>query len=198
MSTKYRFKNHDEVSGWLLVDALKEAARSKIITAETVIQQAGREDWVSAGKIPGLIPSATAATVTTVTAVEGEPTAQSVEHNRISKPPVRAAESIHHLLHRMLHHTIEVCACNDEHRGDAILPGTLTAVTMEGLMIEFAEFAAIAYIPLTRIRSAVISKDFPVIGTPRHGEIVRIEVDSLPSMRDLKRSPADAPRAVGV
>lgn len=195
MSTKYRFKNHDEVSGWLLVDALKEAARSKIITAETVIQQAGRDDWVSAGKIPGLIPRAA---VAVIAAAEVEPIAHPNEHNRISKVTARPAESIHHLLHRVLHHTIQVCARNDEHRDNPILSGTLTALTMEGLMIEFAEFDAIAYIPFTRIRAAVISKDFPAAGLPRHGEIVRIEVDSLPSMRELDRSPAEAARAVAV
>jgi hypothetical protein len=55
-------------------------------------------------------------------------------------------------------------------------------------MIEFADPAAIAYFPLTRIRAVTISARFPVNGSPRGGEGLLIDVDSLPDISALATS----------
>ncbi len=179
VGVKYRFKNGDEVSGWLAADALKEAARSKIVTEETFIQQAGRDDWIAASSIPGLLIVAQ----TPVQTVAQEAPNETPRHDH--KPQTRPPESIHHLLHRALHTTIQVSAHGGEHQGDQYLLGNLLALTIEGMMIEFLEFSAIVYIPISRIRSAAILTNFPPLGPPRKGEIVRIDVDSLPDLQTM-------------
>lgn len=192
MGMKYRFKNGDDVSGWLLVDALREAARSKIVTAETQIQQAGRDDWIPASKIPNLIP--VVREPVEIEVKEPPPETPRHEHKTLTRPP----ESIHHLLHRALHTTIQVCAHGDEYQRDQFVQGVLTGLTTEGMMVEFLEFASIVYIPLTRVRSVVISANFPALGPPRKGEIMRIDVDSLPDLKALTShsSKASSPAAV--
>ncbi len=192
MGAKYRFKNGDEVSGWLLADALKEAARSKIVTAETFIQQAGRDDWISASSVPGLLNVAQNPVEPEVKEMPREMPRQ--EH----KSPTRPPESIHHLLHRALHTRIQVCAHSGEHQSDQFLVGVLAGLTIEGIMIEFTEFAAIVYIPLVRIRSAAILTNFPALGPPRKGEILRVDVDSLPDLQTLINHSAKASTGASV
>ena len=189
VGVKYRFKNGDEVSGWLLADALREAARSKIVTAETFIQQAGRDDWISASSIPGLL---------NIEQNPAEPEAKEMPRETMKhelKPATRPPESIHHLLHRALHTSIQVSAHGGEHQSDQFVVGVLAGLTTEGMMIEFSEFSAIVYIPLTRIRSAAILKNYPALGPPRKGEIVRVDVDSLPDLQTLINHSAKASTA---
>lgn len=192
MGVKYRFKNGDEVSGWLLADALREAARSKIVTAETYIQQAGRDDWISASSVPGLL---------NIAQTPAEPEAKETPRETIKhelKPATRPPESIHHLLHRALHTSIQVSAHGGEHQSDQFVVGVLAGLTTEGMMIEFSEFSAIVYIPLTRIRSAAILTIYPALGPPRKGEIVRVDVDSLPDLQTLINHSAKASTAASV
>ncbi len=192
MGVKYRFKNGDEVSGWLLADALREAARSQIVTAETFIQQAGRDDWISASNVPGLLNVAQ-------NPVEPEAKEMPREMPRQEhKSPTRPPESIHHLLHRALHTRIQVCAHGGEHQSDQFVVGVLAGLTIEGMMIEFTDFAAIVYIPLVRIRSAAILTNFPALGPPRKGEILRIDVDSLPDLQTLINHSAKASTGASV
>ena len=192
MGVKYRFKNGDEVSGWLLADALREASRSKIVTAETFIQQAGRDDWISASSIPGLLNIAQ----TPIETEAKETKRESPRHEH--KLPTRPPESIHHLLHRALHTTIQVSAHGGEHESDQFVIGVLVGLTTEGMMIEFSDFSAIVYIPIARIRSAAILTNFPALGPPRKGEILRIDVDSLPDLQTLIRPSSKAPAATSV
>lgn len=180
MGVKYRFKNGDEVSGWLLVDALREASRSKIVTAETYIQQAGREDWISASSIPGLISTGQSHHEETE-----EKNSVAEAHRHDARNATRPPESIHHLLHRALHTTIQVSAHGGEHQGEQFVQGVLTGLTTEGMMVEFSDFAAIVYIPISRIRSAAVLTNFPALGPPRRGEILRVDVDSLPDMNSM-------------
>lgn len=192
MGVKYRFKNGDEVSGWLLADALREAARSKIVTAETYIQQAGRDDWISASSVPGLL---------NIAQTSAEPEAKETPRETIKhelKPATRPPESIHHLLHRALHTSIQVSAHGGEHQSDQFVVGVLAGLTTEGMMIEFSEFSAIVYIPLTRIRSAAILTIYPALGPPRKGEIVRVDVDSLPDLQTLINHSVKASTAASV
>ncbi len=189
MGDKFRFKNGDDISPWLTAEALREAARSKIVVTETQVQKAGREDWVSAGSISGLVPIVKPA-VESETAQTPTPTTEPsrLDHKNAARPP----ESIHHLLHRALHTNIQVCAHEGEYSGDRFIQGKLEGLTVEGCMIEFPEFAAIVYIPLARVRSAVISMSFPALGPSRRGEVVRLEVDSLPDMSSLGAGGASA------
>ncbi|MEY4787377.1 MAG: hypothetical protein RL692_1271 [Planctomycetota bacterium] len=192
MGVKYRFKNGDEVSGWLLADALREAARSKIVTAETYIQQAGRDDWISASTVPGLLILAQ----TPIESEAKETQRESPRHEH--KLPTRPPESIHHLLHRALHTTIQVSAHGGEYESDQFVVGVLVGLTTEGMMVEFSDFSAIVYIPLARIRSAAILTNFPALGPPRKGEIMRIDVDSLPDLQTLLSHATKASAATSV
>jgi hypothetical protein len=192
VGVKYRFKNGDEVSDWLLADGLREAARSKIVTAETYIQQAGRDDWISASSVPKLLIIAQ----TSIETETKETQRESPRHEH--KLPTRPPESIHHLLHRALHTTIQVSAHGGEHESDQFVIGVLVGLTTDGMMIEFSDFSAIVYIPTARIRSAAILTNFPALGPPRNGEIVRIDVDSLPDLQTLIRPTSKAPAATSV
>ncbi len=181
---KFRFKNGDEVSPWLLAEGLREAARSKIVTAESHVQKAGRDDWVPAASIPGLIPVAQVRVEPEVRDESHTPPPElvrTVDHRPAGRPP----ESIHHLLHRALHMQVQVSAHGGEHHGDRFIPGMIVGLTVEGVMVEFADYSAVVYLPLARIRSVVISTTFPGLGPPRRGEVVRIDVDSLPDMSEL-------------
>ncbi|MSR44691.1 MAG: hypothetical protein EXS15_04940 [Phycisphaerales bacterium] len=181
MGVKFRFKSGDFISGWLVADGLRDAARAKTLLPDSQVQQAGRDDWVSAGSIPGLIPAA-------VVERPVDTETKEVEHARAEQRQAqRPPESIHHLLHRALHMAIQVTA-HDDHQNDQINSGTLIGLTVEGLMVEFAEFSAVVYIPLNRVRSAMISNKFPALGPPRRGEVVRIDVDSLPELSTLVAS----------
>ena len=191
VGVKYRFKNGDEVSGWLLADALREAARSKIITAETFIQQAGRDDWISASSVPGLLSVAQ-------NPVEPELKEPRETPRQEHKSPARPPESIHHLLHRALHTTIQVCAHGGEHQSDQFVVGVLAGLTTDGMMVEFADFSAIVYIPMVRIRSAAILTSFPALGPPRKGEVLRVDVDSLPDLQTLINHSAKTATAASV
>lgn len=176
MGVKYRFKSGEFISGWLLADGLREEVVKKRLTAESTVQQAGRDDWISATAIPGLLVAAAAPPVTPSVPREHEGTRVDPRHG------TRPGESIHHLLYRVLHMTIHVVSHDDAHDGEAALAGLLVGVTAEGVMVEFAQFGAIVYIPLSRVRSACITAKFPTVGPPRRGEVVQIDVDAIPDL----------------
>ncbi len=176
MGVKYRFKNGDFLSGWLSAEELRDAVTKKKLTPESTVQKAGRDDWIAANLIPGLFVVAAPAAVIEAPAKESEPSRVDPRHG------TRPGESIHHLLYRVLHMNIHVVAHDEAHEGEHALAGTLVGVTAEGVMVEFVQFAAIVYIPLTRIRCACITSKFPSLGPPRRGEIVQIEVDALPDL----------------
>ncbi len=178
VGVKYRFKSGDVVSGWLLSDGLREAVAKKQLNADSKVQMTGRDDWVSASSIPGLLSVAPVVAKVETVAKEHEPARVEPRHG------TRPGESIHHLLYRVLHMTIHVVAHDDAHDGEPALSGTLIGVTAEGIMVEFAKFGAIVYIPLTRVRCACIMSKFPSLGPPRRGETVQIEVDALPDLED--------------
>ncbi len=178
VGVKYRFKSGEFVSGWLLAEGLREAAAKKQLNAESKVQMTGRDDWVSASSIPGLLASAPETPKVEPVAKENEPTRVEARHGS------RPGESIHHLLYRVLHLSIQVVAHDDVHDGEPALSGTLIGVTAEGIMIEFAQFGSIVYIPLARIRCACIMSKFPALGPPRRGECVQIEVDALPDLEN--------------
>lgn len=178
MGVKYRFKSGDFISGWLLSDGLREAVAKKQLNSDSRVQMTGRDDWVSASSIPGLLTTAPAAANVEAVAKEIEPTRVEPRHG------TRPSESIHHLLYRVLHMTIHVVAHDDAHDGEPARSGTLIGVTAEGIMVEFAQFGAIVYIPLTRVRCACIMSKFPALGPPRRGETVQIEVDALPDLEN--------------
>ena len=179
MGTKYRYRNGDVVSGWLLVDALREAVRSKVVLAGSHIQQAGSESWVLASTVPGLIAAEPAVDAA---ASNGDGSASRAEQRAGQRPP----ETIHHLLHRSIRTTVQMCAHDSGHKNP--LTGMIIGLTADGFMIEFADPAAIAYFPLTRIRAVTISARFPVNGSPRGGEGLLIDVDSLPDISALATS----------
>ncbi|MSR69984.1 MAG: hypothetical protein EXS17_06545 [Phycisphaerales bacterium] len=178
MGVKYRFKSGDFISGWILADGLRDAVEKRQLTADSTVQQAGRDDWIAATLIPGLITVAAIGAAVEPSVKESEPARVDPRHG------TRPGESIHHLLYRVLHMTIHVVAHNDEHDGEPAIAGMLIGVTAEGIMVEFTQFGAIVYIPLTRIRCACIMSKFPTLGPPRRGEIVQIEVDALPDLHN--------------
>lgn len=176
MGLKYRFKSGDFISGWLLADGLREAAKAKTLSQESQIQQAGREDWVSARSIPGLFPSPVIAAP--VEPVERESESARADQRQSQRPP----ESIHHLLHRALHMPIQLVAHDCADQSEHFMTGTLAGLTVEGMMVEFTERSAIVYIPLSRVHSALVSNKFPALGPPRRGETVRVVLESLPDL----------------
>lgn len=178
MSVKYRFKTGDLISPWLPGEALKEAAHAKRLTPECRIQQAGRDDWVLAGSIPGLFhtptPPPAVATAPHEPAVREQ---DSIRHEL--RPGGRAPETIHHLLHRSVPAVVHLSAV-DSDGDERAITGMLIGVATDGLMVEVSECATILYVPMARLKYASIPTTFPTSGPARKSEWIRLHLDVLP------------------
>ncbi len=178
MGTKYRYKNGEVISAWLLADGLREAVRTKHLKPESLIQQAGRDDWLPARTVAGLFPPEPAP----------EPVAapKEDEGTRVeARPGQRPAETIHHLLHRSVRCAIHLRTHDGGQHQKHIVQGLLLGVTADGFMAELPEAPSIIYVPLARVRAVAISTRFPAQGPPRKGEALLIDIDSLPDLSEV-------------
>lgn len=174
MGLKYRYKTGEFISSWLPAESLKEAVTLKKLTAESRIQQAGRDDWVLASTVPGLI-SAPPPPVEEVA-----PAPPEAVHRIEPRKEARPSETIHHLIHRVLNSTVYLTAPHGERGEEVSISGTVIGVTADGFMLEIADMATILYVPLSRVVAATISTSFPNIGPARRGEVARLHLESIP------------------
>lgn len=175
MGLKYRYKNGDFISSWLPVESIREAVAAKKLTSESKVQQAGRDDWVLASSIPGLIVTAPPPIEEASPAKESDPIPR-LEPRKEARP----AETIHHLLHRVLNSTVYLTAPHGDNGEEVSITGTVIGVTADGFMLELSEIATILYVPLARVCGATIATSFPNIGPARRNEIARFHVESIP------------------
>ena len=178
VSVKYRFKTGDTISGWLPGEALREAAQSKKLTPESRIQQAGRDDWVLAGSIPGLfqVPPPP------VPVAAPEPAVRDQESNRHElRAGGRSPETVHHLLHRSVPAVVHIVGPSSDSE-EELLVGMLIGVATDGVMVEVTECSTILYLPMARIRFASIPKNFPTSGPAKKSDWIRLHLDSMPTI----------------
>ncbi len=184
---KYRYKTGETVSPWLPAEALREAAQAKRLTPDSRVQQAGRDDWVLAGAIPGLFQShAETPPPTPPDAAREGDGARGDPARTDPRAGSRAPETIHHLLHRSVPAVIHLEGPSA--RGNDELHGMLIGVATDGIMVEVSSCQTILYVPMARIRFAWIPASFPNSGPVRKSEWIRLQLDELPTL-----APAESP-----
>lgn len=182
----YRYRTGETLSAWMTSAELRTHAAAGRIKADSGIQQRGREDWIPAGKVPGLWVSPGGTTAGGASMHDAAPAPAEPQHTpepagEHNAHHTRLGETMQHLLQRAVLTHVHVMAPEM----DAPVTALLAGVTSDGVGLDFEAQGTVVLLPWSRVRAvaaprAIAYSSARVRDSRESGSTLTVEVDHLP------------------